>query len=138
VTANEHSAWLNTFHALLAQEEEKVIRKAISPEKPCIHMGEVVNKISAAFDHDAIMVTDVGQHQMMAARYFHFRRAGSIVTSGGLGTMGFGLPAAIGVCLGKSIKTCNPVRRGWWIPDDHSGAGNHSSGKASCKDGPAE
>jgi acetolactate synthase I/II/III large subunit len=104
VTENEHSAWLNTFHALLAQEEEKVIRKAISPEKPCIHMGEVVNKISAAFDHDAIMVTDVGQHQMMAARYFHFRRAGSIVTSGGLGTMGFGLPAAIGVCLGNPSR----------------------------------
>ena len=64
-------------------------------------MGEAIRKVSEAFGDDAIMVTDVGQHQMMAARYFRFKQGRSVVTSGGLGTMGFGLPAAIGAKIGK-------------------------------------
>ncbi len=64
-------------------------------------MGEVIRRVSEAYDHDAIMVTDVGQHQMMASRYFKFRNTRSVVTSGGLGTMGFGLPAALGAQLGQ-------------------------------------
>src|SRR5690606_3961162 len=63
-------------------------------------MGEVVNKVSEACNHDAVIVTDVGQHQMMASRYFKFKQTRSVVTSGGLGTMGFGLPAAMGAKLG--------------------------------------
>ena len=63
-------------------------------------MGEVVDRVSTAFGDDAIMVTDVGQHQMMASRYFRFKQSRSVVTSGGLGTMGFGLPAAMGAKLG--------------------------------------
>ena len=63
-------------------------------------MGEAVDAVARAYDRDAVMVTDVGQQQMFAARYFGFRRSRSVVTSGGLGTMGFGLPAAIGAKLG--------------------------------------
>ena len=65
-----------------------------------IRMGEVVDTVAHAYDNDAVLVTDVGQQQMFAARYFGFRRSRSLVTSGGLGTMGFGLPAAIGAKLG--------------------------------------
>ena len=63
-------------------------------------MGEAVDAVARAYDNDAVLVTDVGQQQMNAARYFGFRRTRSVVTSGGLGTMGFGLPAAIGAKLG--------------------------------------
>ena len=70
-----------------------------NPDQP-LSMGEVVEKISTAFNDDAILVTDVGQNQMFASRYFKFSSPRSIITSGGLGTMGFGLPAAIGAKMG--------------------------------------
>ncbi len=63
-------------------------------------MGEAIDTVARTYDNDAVLVTDVGQQQMFAARYFGFRRSRSVVTSGGLGTMGFGLPAAIGAKLG--------------------------------------
>ena len=68
-------------------------------------MGEVVRAVSEASHHEAVLVTDVGQNQMMAARYFKFTQSRSIITSGGLGTMGFGLPAAIGATFGRPDRT---------------------------------
>ena len=100
VNKNEHTRWLEEFNACYRVEHERLIGKELNPEKPEITMGEVVRRVSAAFDDDAIMVTDVGQHQMVATRYFKFRQSRSVVTSGGLGTMGFGLPAAIGAKMG--------------------------------------
>ncbi len=101
VSKNEHAAWLEEFHACSRIEHERLINREIHPEKPEMTMGEVIHKVSEAFDHDAIMVTDVGQHQMVATRYFRFKQTRSVVTSGGLGTMGFGLPAAMGAKMAK-------------------------------------
>jgi acetolactate synthase-1/2/3 large subunit len=101
VVERTHTAWLEEFKASYRVENDKIIRKQLNPVEGKITMGEAVNKISSAFDDDAIMVTDVGQHQMMAARYFRFKQSRSVVTSGGLGTMGFGLPAALGAALGR-------------------------------------
>ena len=101
VSSNDHSEWLKEFHACSRVEHERLIENDLYPVKPDLSMGEVVNKVSAAFDDDAIMVTDVGQHQMVATRYFRFKQSRSVVTSGGLGTMGFGLPAAIGAKMAK-------------------------------------
>jgi acetolactate synthase-1/2/3 large subunit len=100
VSKNSHEAWLAEFRACDRIEYERIIQKELNPDKPGLTMGEAVDKISSAFDDDAIMVTDVGQHQMMASRYFRFKQSRSVVTSGGLGTMGFGLPAAIGAKMG--------------------------------------
>lgn len=96
-----HKAWIEGFRACDKVEYEAVVRKAIRPEGGRIRMGEVVDTVAHAYDNDAVLVTDVGQQQMFAARYFGFRRSRSLVTSGGLGTMGFGLPAAIGAKLGR-------------------------------------
>ena len=68
-------------------------------------MGEVIRAVSEATNHEAVLVTDVGQNQMMSARYFKYSKERSIVTSGGLGTMGFGLPAAIGATFGRPDRT---------------------------------
>lgn len=100
VSKNEHPEWLEEFSACMRVETERVIEKELFPETPLLTMGEVVRRVSEATDDDAIMVTDVGQHQMVATRYFKFRKTRSVVTSGGLGTMGFGLPAAIGAKMG--------------------------------------
>ena len=102
----QHDEWLETFRAYDAIEFEKVIKDELYPENGGqIKKGEVVNKVSEATNHDAICVTDVGQHQMMACRYFKFNQTRSLVTSGGLGTMGFGLPAAIGAKYGAPDRT---------------------------------
>ncbi len=101
VSKNDHSEWLKEFHACDRIEHERLINREVFPEKPELTMGEVVHKVSAAFNDDAIMVTDVGQHQMVATRYFRFKQSRSVVTSGGLGTMGFGLPAAIGAKMAR-------------------------------------
>lgn len=100
VTANTHDEWLEQFRACYRIEYDRIINKELYPIKTGLTMGEVIHRISSAFKDDAIMVTDVGQHQMMASRYFRFRQTRSVVTSGGLGTMGFGLPAAMGAKLG--------------------------------------
>ncbi len=101
VSSIDRSEWLKEFQGLINIETKKIIKKEINPSHKKLSMGEVIHKVSQAFDDDAIMVTDVGQHQMMAARYFKFKQSRSVVTSGGLGTMGFGLPAAIGAKMGK-------------------------------------
>ena len=100
IRPRDHSAWIEEFRACDRIEYERVVRRAIRPDGGRIRMGEAVDAVARAYDRDAVRVTDVGQQQMFAARYFGFRRSRSVVTSGGLGTMGFGLPAAIGAKLG--------------------------------------
>jgi acetolactate synthase I/II/III large subunit len=94
-----HDEWIDSFESHLKEEEDRVIQPELYPISGPITMGEVINKVTLATDNKAICVTDVGQNQMMAARYFRFSQTRSMVTSGGLGTMGFGLPAAIGAAL---------------------------------------
>ncbi|HJZ40431.1 MAG TPA: biosynthetic-type acetolactate synthase large subunit [Bacteroidales bacterium] len=99
-----HESWLNEFKEADKIEYEKVIKKDLHPEKPGLTMSEVIHIINIKTKGDAIAVTDVGQHQMFASRYFNFKNARSFVTSGGLGTMGFGLPAAHGAKIGAPDK----------------------------------
>lgn len=94
----KHTEWLATFDAADRTEYDTVMRDALGaddPEGP-LRMGEVARKVSLAAGNDPVLVTDVGQNQMLSARYFKYSAPRSIITSGGLGTMGFGLPAAIG------------------------------------------
>lgn len=100
-----HTAWIESFATDEAEEWEKVIEKEIHPTDGKLHMGEVVRRVSEATNHNAVLVTDVGQNQMVGVRYFQYTQTRSVVTSGGLGTMGFGLPAAIGAKLGASDRT---------------------------------
>ena len=100
-----HAKWLHSFKADEREERSKVIQKELHPDKEFLRMGEVVRKVSEATGHEAVLVTDVGQNQMMGARYFKFSKTRSIVTSGGLGTMVFGLPASIGAKLGAPDRT---------------------------------
>ncbi|MEG0455203.1 MAG: biosynthetic-type acetolactate synthase large subunit, partial [Bacteroides sp.] len=102
---NSHTEWLDSFKPFEAVEEEKVIRPELYPMGDALTMGEVVRAISEATKHEAVLVTDVGQNQMMAARYFKYSKDRSIITSGGLGTMGFCLPAAIGATFGRPDRT---------------------------------
>ena len=102
---NRHSEWIESFRQYEETEFNQVIRKEVFPDEGPLNMGEVVHVVSEATDNDAILVTDVGQNQMMACRYFKFSQQRSIVTSGGMGTMGFGLPAAIGATLGRPDRT---------------------------------
>ena len=102
---NDHHAWRESFDRLYDMEYEKVISKAIHPADGPLLMGEVVNAVAEATGGDAVLVTDVGQNQMFASRYFRYNRKRSIVTSGGLGTMGFGLPAAVGAAFGAPERT---------------------------------
>lgn len=97
---NKHADWIDSFKPYEDIEQKEVIEPEIHPSDGAIKMGEVVNEVSVQTKHEAIMVTDVGQNQMFAARYFKFTRPLSVVTSGGMGTMGFGLPAAIGATFG--------------------------------------
>ncbi len=105
IKQNKHEEWLNQFKIAYQYEYEKVIEKDIHPEKEGLTMGEVIRMITEKTKGEAILVTDVGQHQMIANRYFKFKNSRSVVTSGGLGTMGFGLPAAFGAQRGKPDKT---------------------------------
>ena len=94
--ARKHPQWLEGFKRCREVEQEKVIRPELHPAKGDIHMGEVVDAVSRLSDEKAIVVTDVGQNQMIAARYSRFSQTRSFLSSGGLGTMGFGIPAAMG------------------------------------------
>lgn len=105
VKPNRHDEWLNRFRECHEIENEKIIHKDLFPEKPGLTMGEVIRIAGDKTNHEAILVTDVGQHQMVASRYFKFRQPRSNVTSGGLGTMGFGLPASMGAQLGAPNRT---------------------------------
>lgn len=101
----KHTAWIESFAVCEEKEYDKVISKELFLADGPIQMGEVVRKVSEATANKAILVTDVGQNQMFGARYFKFTQTRSIVTSGGLGTMGFGLPAAIGAKIGAPERT---------------------------------
>jgi acetolactate synthase-1/2/3 large subunit len=99
----DHSAWIKTFNDFKEMEYEKVISKEFNAEG-MITMGEVIHKLSTLTEGHAILVTDVGQHQMVASRYYQFKDPNTQVTSGGAGTMGFALPAAMGAKLGAPTK----------------------------------
>lgn len=106
IEERERRAWLDSFDACARVEDSEVLgpelhRKRDEP----MTMGEVAAAVSAASGDDAIAVTDVGQNQMMTARYFRYRRGRSFISSGGLGTMGFGLPAAIGAKIACPERT---------------------------------
>ncbi len=100
-----HQSWLDGFKPYAEKEYNKVIKKAISPNDGPLLMAEVVRKVSEATQNEAVLVTDVGQNQMFSCRYFKYTKPRSVVTSGGCGTMGFGLPAAIGATFGAPERT---------------------------------
>lgn len=104
IEKRSHEAWLQEFKEVDKIEYEKVIQKDLHPDKPGLTMGEVIHIINEKTGGDTIFVTDVGQNQMFASRYCNFRNKRSFVTSGGLGTMGFGLPAAHGAKIGAPDK----------------------------------
>ena len=93
---NSHAEWRASFKALDEMEREKVIEPAIHPQAGPLLMGEVVNAVAEQAPKGTVLVTDVGQNQLFATRYFKYPQKRSICTSGGLGTMGYGMPAAIG------------------------------------------
>lgn len=105
VKANSHEQWVKGFREADRIEYDKVISRDLHPVKPGLTMGEVVRMTSDKTRQEAILVTDVGQQQMVAARYFGFRHSRSFVTSGGLGTMGYGLPASVGAQLAAPDRT---------------------------------
>ena len=100
IKENNFSSWINHFKRLYEIEYKKVIKRDLFPKKNGLTMGEAIESINKYSKGDAVIVTDVGQHQMVACRYAKFNRSQSNLTSGGLGTMGFALPAAIGAKMG--------------------------------------
>ena len=100
VNKNSHKEWLQKFNNFYDIEFKKVINNEINPTKEGLTMAEVIKEINNSTKGDAIIVTDVGQHQMVTCRYAKFNKSKSNVTSGGLGTMGFALPAALGAKMG--------------------------------------
>ena len=100
VNNNSHKKWLKRFSSHYEIEYDKVINNEINPTKNGLTMAEVIKEINNSTNGDAIIVTDVGQHQMVTCRYAKFNKSKSNVTSGGLGTMGFALPAALGAKMG--------------------------------------
>jgi acetolactate synthase-1/2/3 large subunit len=105
IEAREHTAWHDEFKAFEKIERDELIHKELFPESGEIMMGEVIQQLNELTGGDAIIVSDVGQHQMVACRYAKLNHTRSNITSGGLGTMGFGLPAAIGAKFGAPDKT---------------------------------
>ena len=101
----KHDSWIAGFKPYDEKEYNKVIEPVLYPTEGPLLMPEVVRKVSEATNNEAIMVTDVGQNQMFACRYFKFTKPRSVVTSGGCGTMGFGIPAAIGATFGAPDRT---------------------------------
>ena len=105
IQQQSHASWVESFKSYEQKEYAEVIEKEVYPKEGPLNMGEVVRAVSEATHHEAILVTDVGQNQMMACRYFKYTKDRSVVTSGGMGTMGFGLPAAIGATFGRPDRT---------------------------------
>ena len=101
----QHKEWIEGFRPYWDKEREMVIERAINPTEGPLLMAEVVRAVSNATEKKAVLVTDVGQNQMFGCRYFQFSQGRSVVTSGGCGTMGFGLPAAIGATFGAPERT---------------------------------
>ncbi|NAS13090.1 biosynthetic-type acetolactate synthase large subunit [Poritiphilus flavus] len=104
IDKNSHEEWLSEFHKKYEEEYQAVIDGDLNPTKPGLTMGEVIEEINLASKNEAVIVTDVGQHQMIACRYAKFNQTKSNITSGGLGTMGFALPAAIGAKMGAQER----------------------------------
>lgn len=104
VEQNSHDNWVREFRILEEQEKSMVVRDAVQPSSDELRMAEVINKLTERDNGDMVVVTDVGQHQMVTSRYFRFNEKRTNVTSGGLGTMGFGLPAGIGAKFGAPHK----------------------------------
>ena len=104
VENKSYEKWIREFRICDKIENEKVILPETKPEKGQIKMGEVIRHVSEITGGDAIIVTDVGQNQMSVARYYKFKNPNSLITSGGMGTMGFGLPAAVGAKTGRPEK----------------------------------
>lgn len=100
IDKKEHKEWLKKFNEYTQKEIEVCINKELNPDTEIMTMGEVIKVLNELTKGDAVIVSDVGQHQMVACRYAKFNQSKSNVTSGGLGTMGFGLPAAMGAKLG--------------------------------------
>lgn len=105
VEKRNHSAWINRFGECMKMEEEAVINEELHPSSEIMTMGEVIEQLNLITKGEAVIVTDVGQHQMVACRYAKFNKSKSNVTSGGLGTMGFALPAAMGAKYGAKERT---------------------------------
>ena len=105
IQKGDHREWRDSFKPLDEKERVKVIEPAIHPTEGPLLMGEVVNAVAEATQGDAVLVTDVGQNQLFATRYFRYPKHRSICTSGGLGTMGYGMPAAIGATFGAPDRT---------------------------------
>lgn len=105
INKGDHKEWIDSFKTLEEKELKKVIELAIHPTEGPLLMGEVVNAVAEATKGENITVTDVGQNQLFATRYSHYLHKRSIVTSGGLGTMGFGVPAAVGATFGAPNRT---------------------------------
>ena len=101
----DHEKWLARFKQFTREETELVINEELNPSTEKMTMGEVINHLNELTNGEAIIVTDVGQHQMVACRYAKFKQSKSNITSGGLGTMGFALPAAIGAKFGAPDRT---------------------------------
>ncbi len=101
----EHKEWKESFIPLAEEEERRVVRPELYPSEGALRMGEVVKAVNDAAGEDAVLVTDVGQNQLIAARYFRFSRERGIIASGGLGTMGFSLPASVGAALARPDRT---------------------------------
>ena len=137
IQAQRHTEWIESFRPYEEKEYTQVIDREIHPKEGPLNMGEVVRKVSEATRNEAILVTDVGQNQMMACRYFKFTKNRSVVTSGGMGTMGFGLPAPSE--LHSDALTVRYASS--WVtgtPDDHAGTGDDHGTEGSGKDHSAE
>ncbi|MCB0515478.1 MAG: biosynthetic-type acetolactate synthase large subunit [Chitinophagales bacterium] len=105
IEIKNHTQWINEFNALKEKEYEVVIRSEINVKEGALKMAEVIHLLSEKTNGNAIIVTDVGQHQMVTSRYFKYNKRNGNITSGGLGTMGFALPAAIGAKIAKPNDT---------------------------------